>query len=394
MKAVQINVTCGAGSTGRICVGISRALSKQNIENLIYYASGESDYPLSRKYMTRSDTKLQALKSRVFGNYGFNSAKATKRLILMLEKEKPDVVILHNLHGHNCHLEMLFEYLKQQRIKTVWVFHDCWAFTGYCPHYDMIGCDRWTDGCHSCPLKNEFSWIFDKSRSLYEKKKSLFTGLDLTVVTPSDWLRRQTKQSFFKEYPVCTIHNGIDLSVFHPTQSNFRLKHHLENSKIVLGVSYVWNERKGLDVFLRLARDLPESHRLVLVGTNDKTDAVLPDNVISIHRTEDAASLAEIYTAADVFVNPTREENYPTVNMEAIACCTPVVTFDTGGSGEMLTPESGIIVKKNDYDALLSAILQATDGSRYKNGCIGRGQEFDEGAAYAAYAALINRLFR
>ena len=225
MKIVQINATCGVGSTGKICVDISKLLTEKGIENYILYTQGNSDYPLGIKYATKNDIKVQALKSRVFGNYGFNSKKITKKLISELEKIKPDVVHMHNIHSHNCHLELLFDYFRRTQIKVYWSFHDCWAITAYCPHFDMIGCDKWKMGCHHCPQSKQFSWFFDRSAKLYKKKKEALAGLDLTIITPSQWLADLTRESFLKDYPVKVINNGIDLSVFKPTKSDFRKKY-------------------------------------------------------------------------------------------------------------------------------------------------------------------------
>ena len=358
MKIVQINAVCGQGSTGKICVDISRLLTEQGLENYIFYASGDSDDPLARRYMTAREIKIQALRSRLLGNYGFNSRGATRRLIDMLEETKPDIVHLHNLHSHNCDLELLFTYFREKKTKLFWTFHDCWAFTGYCPHYTMLRCEKWKTGCRACPQRGSYSWLFDRSAWLYEQKKRLFSGLDLTIITPSNWLAGEVRQSFLKDYPVHVVHNGIDLEVFQPRESDFRAKHGLEDKYIVLGVAFDWGVRKGLDVFCELARRLDDRYKIVLVGTNEKIDRQLPENILSIHRTRNQLELAEIYTAADVFANPTREENYPTVNMEAIACGTPVVTFRTGGSPEALEGGCGIVVEREDVYRLKESIEQ------------------------------------
>lgn len=389
MKVVQINTVCGSGSTGKICVDVSKLLTERGVENYIFYAYGDSDYSLGRKYMHTPEVKLAALQSRILGNWGFNSRTATKRLIAMLEQVQPDIVHLHNLHGHNCNLEMLLSYFREKKIRLFWTFHDCWAFTGYCMHYDMIGCDRWKTGCHACPQKREYSWFLDRSRHYYERKKTLFSNLDLTIVTPSHWLAEQVKQSFLKDYPVHVIHNGIDLEIFRPRESDFRKKHGLEDKKILLGVAFGWGPRKGLDVFCELAKSLDDRYKIVLVGTDEKTDKLLPENILSIHRTQNQIELAEIYTAADVFVNPTREENYPTVNMEAIACGTPVITFRTGGSPEILDEKTGIVVEKNDVDALQKAIeTMCEENSLLKSDCPRRAEAFEQRACFQNYLSL------
>ena len=221
MKVVQINTVCGFGSTGKICVGISRVLCEQGIENYILYCSGSSDYPRGIRY-GEPLPKLQALRSRILGNYGFNSRASTRKLIRELERIGPDIVHLHNLHGHNSDLEMLMAYFRKKKMKLVWTFHDCWAFTAYCPHFVLAGCEKWKKGCHHCSQRRSFSWFFDRSSWLYEKKKRAFSGLDLTIATPSQWLADLVKESFLKEYPVVVVNNGFDLGGFKPTASDFR----------------------------------------------------------------------------------------------------------------------------------------------------------------------------
>ncbi len=393
MKIVQINATCGVGSTGKICVGISELLAEKNIENYILYSSKSNGYKYGIKCSDDNYIKMQALKSRVFGNYGFNSKKSTVRIIDELEYIKPDIVHLHNIHGHDCELEMLFKYFKKKNTKLVWTFHDCWAFTGYCTYFDMVKCDKWQTQCDQCVKKYEQSWFFDKSNKIFEKKKRLFEGLDLTIVTPSRWLSELSKQSFLREYPVNTINNGIDIGTFGYTESNFRKKYSLENKKIILGVALGWELRKGLDVFIELSHRLTDAYKIVLVGTSVNIDKQLTKNIISIHRTRNQQELAEIYSVADVFVNPTREENYPTVNMESLACGTPVLTFRTGGSPEMLDETCGSVVDCDDIDALEKEIVRICTEKPYsKEACIKKAKEFDKNERFKEYIELYERI--
>lgn len=390
MKIVQINTTCGVGSTGKICLEISQMLTNRKTENYILYSSAKSEYSFGIKYSNILSVKLQALYSRIAGNYGFDAKHTTKKLIKTLEKIKPDIVHIHNIHSHACNLEILFNYIRINNIKTYWTFHDCWAFTGYCPHFDMIGCDKWKTECNNCPQSVQFSWFFDRSKYLFNKKKDTFRDLDLTIITPSQWLADLVKQSFFKSFPVKVINNGIDLSIFKPTESDFRKKYNCENKYILLGVAFGWGKRKGLDVFIELSKRLNENFKIVLVGTDDNVDKELPQNIISIHRTQNQAELAEIYTAADLFVNPTREENYPTVNMEAIACGTPVVTFNTGGSPEMLDSTCGTVVKKNDIDGIYNEIKRVCETQPYsKDDCLKRAESFDKNLRFTEYLNLL-----
>ena len=393
MKIVQINATCGVGSTGKICVGISNLLTENNIENYVLYSSESNGFKLGIKCSDRKYVKIQALKSKICGNYGFNSKRATMKMISELERIQPDIVHLHNIHGHDCNLEIIFSYFKKRKTKLIWTFHDCWAFTGYCTHFDMVKCTRWHEKCMNCTQKKDHSWFFDRSLELFERKKRLFEGLNLTIVTPSQWLADLVKQSFLKDYPIFVINNGIDLSVFHPVESDFRGMYGLQNKKIILGVSFNWDRRKGLDVFADLSKRLPDDYKIVLVGTNEKTDKILPESILSIHRTQNQKELAEIYTAADLFVIPTREENYPTVNMEALACGTPVLTFRTGGSPEMLDETCGSVVDCDDVVTLESEIIRICEGNSYlRESCLRKSEEFDQNNRFKEYVNLYERI--
>lgn len=389
MKIVQINATCGVGSTGKICTGISSVLWDNDIENYILYSSKSNGYRFGIQCSNDKYIKLQALKSRLLGNYGFNSKMSTSKIIEELEHTDPDCVHIHNIHGHDCDLEMLFNYFRSKQTRLIWTFHDCWAFTGYCTHFTMMRCEKWKSQCIRCIQRSEYSWFLDKSSKLFEKKKQLFDGLNLTIVTPSQWLSDLVGQSFLKEHPVYVINNGIDLKVFKPYISDFRRASGLESKKIILGVSFGWDDRKGLDVFLELSERLPDSYKIVLVGTDPKTDKNLPNNIISIRRTQNQQELAEIYSAADVFVNPTREENYPTVNMESLACGTPVVTFRTGGSPEMLDETCGSIVECNDVDSLEKEIIRVCTEIPYKKeACVNKAKQFNQNERFKEYLKL------
>ena len=395
MRIVQINATCTAGSTGKICKAIGERLTLLGDECYILHVQANVDTENYISCGTPLYLKTQALRSRVLGNYGFNSRAATKRMISHLDRLRPDVVHLHNLHGHNADLEMLFRYLKEKRIKVVWTFHDCWTFTGYCPHFTMAGCDKWKTDCEHCPQRRHYSFFFDRSREMYRRKQELFAGLDMTIVTPSRWLADLVGQSFLKEYPVEVIHNGIDLSVFRPRENRFREMHGISPDKhVLLGVAFDWGVRKGLDVLLELTRNLdPKAYQLVLVGTNEEVDKQLPPNVISVHRTQNQQELAEIYSVADLFLNPTREDNYPTVNMESLACGTPVLTFCTGGSPEMLDETCGAVVPCDDVVAFRNEILRICEQRPYSaEQCMTKAKTFDQCEKYQEYIDLYRRL--
>ncbi|MBQ2252796.1 MAG: glycosyltransferase, partial [Clostridia bacterium] len=330
MKSVQINLTAGLGSTGRICCSIREALLSNGWQADIFCAQAHPQIAEGAvSYMSKIEGKKNAFLSRLFGCYGFTAKRETRRLIRLLEHARPDVIHLHNLHGHNCDLARLFRYIRQKNLRVIWTFHDCWAFTGYCPHYDMIGCEQWKTECKKCPQRRRYSWFFDRSNELFHKKRDLLSDLDLTIVTPSSWLAKQVGESFLSHHPLRVIPNGIDTELFRPCESDLREKFGLADRFVLLGVSYDWSDKKGLDVFLELAKILGKEYRIVLVGVDEKTRRHLPSNILALPRTHSKEELAQIYSASDLFVNPTREENYPTVNMEALSCGTPVLTFNT-----------------------------------------------------------------
>lgn len=339
------------GSTGKIMFQIADTARNEGISVKTYstvpYDKKEKKVNVDLKdhyeWGSRAENRWHYYMGSLFGKNGCYSHIGTMRMIKDLEAFSPDIVHLHNLHKFCINLPALFEYFKKSNVKVVWTLHDCWAFTGQCPHFVMAKCDKWKTGCHHCPQISSYPKSrIDNSRNMYRLKKKWFTSVqNMTLVTPSYWLEGLVKQSYLQKYPVKVINNGIDLNVFHPVTGDFREKHHLQDKYILLGVAFGWGEKKGLDVFIRLAQELGENYQIVLVGTNELVDAQLPKNIISIYRTNNQQELAEIYSAADLFVNPTREENYPTVNMEAIACGTPVLTFRTGGSPEILDEKNG-----------------------------------------------------
>ena len=360
MKVLQINSVCGIGSTGRIATDIHQILLEHGHESYIAYGRGdaincENVIQIGNKFDNYSHVAL----TRILDKHGFGSVKATKEFIKNIETLNPDVIHLHNLHGYYLNIEILFDYLKKANKAVVWTLHDCWSFTGHCSHFDYIGCERWRTGCYECPEKKRYptSKIADNSKSNYEKKKRIFTGIEnLTIVTPSKWLADLVRQSYLKEYPVQVINNGIDLSVFRPTKSDFKERYDLEKKFIILGVASIWGDRKGFKYFLELAAKIEDDEVIVLVGLSDKQKQNLPINIIAISRTNNIQELAEIYSMADVFVNPTLEDNFPTTNLESLACGTPVITFDTGGSVECIDKKTGIVVEKGDLNELREAI--------------------------------------
>ncbi len=392
MKVAFLNAV-PYGSTGRIVFALADALQKEGHETLCttgftWIKANRADHFLTSGILEKT---LHTLLARFTGRIGTFSKGATRRLLRRLDAFRPDVIHLHNLHGWYLNLPMLFDYIKDRNIRTVWTLHDCWAFTGHCPHFDACGCDKWKTGCGACPQHRLYPASYvDASAVMYLKKREWFCGVkDLTLVTPSRWLAGLVKESFLKDYPVRVIENGIDLSVFSPREGGAAGIRKSDTHHTLLGVSYAWDTQKGLDVFCRLAEDLDERYRILLVGTDKKTEQTLPERITPIRRTQSREELAALYTLSDLFVNPTRQDNFPTVNMEALACGTPVLTFDTGGSAEIPNETCGCAVKKDDYDALLHQVKQLCENAPYtKEACLKRAADFSEARQIQAYLAL------
>lgn len=397
MKVVQINSECGRGSTGKITVAISKLLNEKDVENYIFYSGNhKSDYSNGIMISAKASIRIHQILSRLFGDQGFHSSFSTKRLVRKIKKIQPDAILLHNLHGYYLNLEILCKFLSTYTGKVYWTFHDCWPFTGHCAHFTINNCEKWKKGCFGCPRKKKYpySWFFDRSKSLYQKKKRLFNAINnLTIITPSEWLATKVKCSFLSNKPIQVINNGIDLNLFKPSYSDFREKHNIIDKTIVLGVASVWSYEKGLDVFNSLADNLDSSmYQIVLVGTDDSIDEKLSSNIISIHRTQNQEELAEIYTAADVFINPTREDNYPSVNMEAIACGTPVISFDTGGCKEIVNDDCGIVINSNSTKELLNNIALVMEKlDSIKEQCAKKRYTFDQDKCFEKYIDLITK---
>jgi putative colanic acid biosynthesis glycosyltransferase len=376
MKVLQINSVCGVGSTGRIATSIDKILELKGHESYIAYGRGVArEAKNTIKIGGKLDNYSHLAKTRMLDLHGYGSKSSTKEFIRKVERIDPDIIHLHNIHGYYINIEILFKYLSKSNKPVIWTLHDCWAFTGHCVHFEYVDCNKWRTGCASCPQKKEYpaSFLIDNSKFNFAKKKELFTSVkDMHIVTPSNWLEDLVSQSFLGIYPVKTINNGIDVEVFKPTKGNFRERYNIGDRFIVLGVAR-WDKRKGLNYFIELSKHLDEGYQVVVVGLTDKQRKGLPENIIGIPQTNNINELVEIYSEANVFVNPTFEDNFPTTNIEAMACGTPVITFDTGGSSESIDEDTGFVIEKGDFESLFHSIINVRNSTfDYSVSCINK----------------------
>lgn len=339
MKIVQIN-TFPYKATGHIMMDIHKILTEQGYDSYVCWGRGRQANN-DHEIVIADDigVKFHGIYTRLLDKTGFASRRATKKLLRRLDEIKPDIIHLHNIHGYYLNIELLFNYIREHDINVVWTLHDCWSMTGHCAWFDMCGCEKWKTGCFNCEQLGTYpaSKGFDNSKWNWNKKKALFTSLNLTIVTPSQWLRDIVMNSYLKNYRCEVINNGIDLNIFKPTENSeikkVQKKYDLDDRKIVLGVASEWTPRKGLLDFIKLS-EMMQDIQFVVVGLTERQIKEMPQNIKGIKRTENQRELVALYTIADVFFNPTYEDNFPTTNLEALACGTPVITYDTGGSPE------------------------------------------------------------
>ncbi|MBQ6306495.1 MAG: glycosyltransferase [Bacteroidales bacterium] len=401
-KFLQINTTVNTGSTGRIAEEIGQRALATGYDSFIAYGrtARESKSKLIR-IGSKWDYYLHGLKSLLFDAHGFGSIKATKQFVKQMDKISPDVILFHNIHGYYLNMEILLSYLKDKDIPIFWTLHDCWPFTGHCSYFDAYECEKWKTHCEHCPNQKGYpkSLLFDKSRNNYDRKKALLTALpNVTFVPVCEWMGSVVDASYMKGSCKQVIYNGTNIEVFQPQKSQTieetRSKYSIRQGKVILGVASVWDKRKGLDDFVWLNEHLPQNCQVVLVGLTETQIKALPSGIIGVRRTESVQELAVLYSLADVFVNPTYVDNFPTTNIEALACGTPVITYNTGGSPEAIDENTGRVVEKGNKDVLLQAISDVVSSNdKYtKEMCRQRAVEhFNKDDRFDDYIRLFNK---
>lgn len=399
---LQINSTLNCGSTGRISEQIASTAFEHGWT--CYMAHGGRYVGKTRfnaiPVSSRFDNYIHAFYGEYLGRHGLGSYFATKKFIRHIEKIKPDIIHLHNIHGYYLNYKVLLEYLSTVNIPIVWTLHDCWTFTGHCTHFDNVGCDKWKTGCESCPqlMAQYKSRLFDKTAYNYMQKRNLYKNLtNVTLVPVSCWLSQFIPDSVLSQFNVKVIQNGIDLNVFKPTPNKIREKFNIPTNKtIVLGVlGSGFGLEKGKKEFLELAKY--DDIQIILLGLTNKDSKGIPDNVIKLGRTSSQIELAEFYSAADIFLNPTYNDTFPTTNIEAMACGTPSVAYRTGGCSEIIDESTGILVTKGDFDGLLRAIkiVRNNGKAHYSNACRERAAaNFNKDDRFLDYINLYDELLR
>lgn len=388
-KLLQINV-CLHLSTGRIAQQIGDLAILKGWQSWVAYSSHSKTFPSKSNLIKIGDPTnayIHYLQQRLFDNEGLVSLSATHKLISQIKQIKPDIIHLHNIHGHFFNYPLFFKYVIDQKIPLVWTQHDCWAFTGGCMYYDSINCNKWKTECKNCPEHRAL--LSDKTEKQYSLKKTLLNQINnFTLVPVSYWLEKSIRESFLKGSSIITIQNGIDVNQFHPISPK------VQDGKFrILGCAAIWSKRKGLEDFIKLRLMLPSDFEIILVGLSAKQIRELPSGIIGIARTNSVEELASLYSRADVFVNPTYSDNFPTTNLEALACGTPVITYCTGGSPEAVDEKTGIVIEQGNINALAAAVLQMREYSFSSIDCRKRVEMyFDKNKCFEKYIKLYESL--
>ncbi|CUO44028.1 glycosyltransferase [Clostridium disporicum] len=400
MKILQINSVCGYGSTGRIATDLYKVLEEQGHECIIAYGRGMAPEGFRTiKIGTNFDNYIHVAKTRLFDKHGFGSTKATKEFIKKVEEYDPDVIHLHNIHGYYINIEILFDYLKRANKKVIWTLHDCWAFTGHCAHFDYVGCNKWQTNCGKCIQKKQYpkSSLVDNSEKNFIRKKQIFNEVNkLRIVVVSNWLKEVVKQSMLRNNRIDVIYNGIDLNIFKKSTGEVsRKKYKLDNKFVILGVATIWDKRKGLDDFKKIASKIDKESIVVLVGLSNKQIESLPDNIIGINRTDNINELVDLYSCADVFVNTSVEETFGLVTIEAMSCGTPTIVYNSTACPELVDNSCGIVVEKSNIEEILSAIKEVKEKGKdyYSNSCIERVKRlYNKADIYDKYISIYKNM--
>lgn len=386
---LQINVVSNVLSTGKIAEDIAKTAIANGWKSYIAYGrDAKPGVSQEIKVGSKFDVYEHYIMNKLFDREGWASKVATHKLVQQIESIKPDIIQLHNIHDHYLNYPILFRYLATLNTPVVWVQHDCWSFTGGCAYFDMLMCSKWQTECNNCPRKKK--WEFDQTARHFHLKKQLLDAIPNLIFVPvSDWLHDLLRQSVHHHRPIFTIHNGVDVSCFKPmTSSQNKRKFH------ILGVAAVWSKRKGLDDFVKLRSLLsPDDFEITLVGLTQQQIGLIPSGIYGLTRTATVEDLVRLYSDSDVFVNTTYSDNFPTTNVESLACGTPVITYRTGGSPEAVDEKTGRVVEQGDVNALALAIQDMREHPLSSEDCRKRAERlFDKDKCFQKYIDLYREI--
>lgn len=382
---LQINSVVNWGSTGHIAEDIGKTVIKHGWKSYIAYGRyANPSQSTTIKIGNKIDFYHHIMITRLLDKHGLGSKYTTRLFIKKIDKIKPDIIHIHNLHGYYINYEIFFQYLKEKNIPVIWTFHDCWPFTGHCAHFIINDCQKWKSECKQCPLIKSYpaSLFADSSYNNFLKKRELFTNLNnLTIVTVSNWLLHIVEKSFFKKVTLKRIYNGIDVNLFKPQSSidEIKNKFHITSKYILLGVASTWTNEKGLKDYYSLSKILDKDYTIILIGVTQKQKKRLPPNILGICRTNNIQELVNYYSIANIVLNLSYAETFGLTTVEGFACGTPSIVYNCTASPELINSDKvGKIVEKGDIKALIKAIKEicSQDKLIYQTKCRQRALDF------------------
>ena len=362
MKILQVNVVYKVGSTGKITADLHNELLRKGHQSVVCCSRLKNNDDKNVINLCNVQySRFNVLVNRFSGFLHGGCFISTNKLINNIKKEKPDIVHLQCINGAFVNIHKLLKWLNKNHIKTICTLHAEFMYTGGCSY--TIECDKWKTGCGNCErIKTELrSLFFDRTHQAWMRMKKAIEGFaELTLVPVSQWIGNQVAQSpIYAGIPQQVIHNGINVECFGKIDSHqaelIKRKYNIPlDKKIVLHVTPNFAfEEKGGEYFKTLVEMLPEDYFAVVVGNN----APSTDKIIGINFLENQQELAYFYSMADVFVITSKNDNYPTVCLEANCCGTAVVGFDVGGVKETIGQGMGDVVPPFNVEMMCEKVI-------------------------------------
>ena len=342
MRVLQLNVTFGVGSTGRIVQDIHNFLLRKKIESFVIYGRNRyAEDPFAFYIGSKVSFYIDALLTRITGFVGYFSYFYTIMIIRKIKSLQPDIIHLHNIHGYYLNIPMLLRFLITYDKKVVWTLHDEFMYTGKCAYTQE--CSKYLSTCQQCPLVKEYpkSFLFDWTRAMFLHKKRLLSNIShISFVTPSNWLASRTRGSIIKSHSISVINNGINTKVFKKTPSSQLDKFVNDDDVTVLAlIANLDDNNKGhhwiksMADYIREKNNNGQIHFIVVGSGKTKYNHEL---IKYIDRTNNVVDLVKLYNSADFYLILSEFENYPTVCLEASAINLPIIGFDVGGVRESI----------------------------------------------------------
>jgi glycosyltransferase involved in cell wall biosynthesis len=364
MKILHINQSDIGGGAAIAGYRLHQGLLTQGIDS--HQLVGQKETNSDRVAEVPRSRHLERNLLRVTYRLGLNylSQQTTHNLTPHPFYQEADILNFHNLHtGY-------FNYLAIDDLTAnkpaIFTLHDMWSFTGHCAY--TYSCNKWQTGCGKCPDLATYPAIQRDSTAIEWKLKNwVYSRSNITVVAPSRWLTEQAQKSMLNRFPIHHIPNGIDMDIYQPldTEQCRSVLNIPANKKVLLfGAANISDTRKGGDLLYKALVDLPQTLKdntilLILGGSGEALAQAIGISCINLGYISSDHIKAIAFSAADLFIFPTRADNLPLVLQESMACGTPMVSFKIGGVPDLVRPgETGYLAAPEDTEDFRNGIIQ------------------------------------